>query len=69
MQLSYFGLALTSARCVCNTNTDLVGTLRYIAPEYLLDSKSLIKKLDLILSFSDCSHVCIIIEIKYYSKD
>lgn len=57
MQLSDFGLAVTSAGCAGNTNIDLVGTLGYVASEYMLDGKSLIKKLDPILNFSHCSHI------------
>lgn len=38
-KLSDFGLAVTSAGCAGNTNIDLVGTLGYVAPEYMLDGK------------------------------
>lgn len=56
MQLSDFGLVVTSAGCAGNTNIDLVGTLGYVASEYMLDGKSLIK-IDSILNFSHCSHI------------
>ena len=44
MQLSDFGLAVKTVGCATNTNIDLVGTFGYVAPEYLLDGKSVIKK-------------------------
>ena len=44
MQLSNFGLAVTTVGCAANTNIDLVGTCGYVALEYLLDGNSVINK-------------------------
>eukprot|EP01018_Ginkgo_biloba_P039677 Gb_38893 [translate_table: standard] len=38
-KLSDFGLAVTAAGGIGNANVELLGTLGYVAPEYLLDGK------------------------------
>nr|ADE76438.1 unknown [Picea sitchensis] len=38
-KLSDFGLAVRAGGCICSTDVELLGTLGYLAPEYLFDGK------------------------------